>query len=79
MIFGLNQKKIYAELNGNGIISNDVPNAEECTKFWDKRAQQRGKMAERSEERERVNEERPQERVSITVEKIRKQCKKIPN
>ena len=33
-IFDLVQKKIYAELNGNGIRSNDVPNAEECTKFW---------------------------------------------
>ena len=27
-IFELHQKKIYAELNGNGIRSNDVPNAE---------------------------------------------------
>ena len=33
-IFDLDQKKIYTELNGNGIRSNDVPNAEECTKFW---------------------------------------------
>ena len=33
-IFDLNQKKIYVELNGNGIRSNDVPSAEECTKFW---------------------------------------------
>ena len=32
-IFDLVQKKIYAELNGNRITSNDVPNAEECTKF----------------------------------------------
>ena len=29
--------------------------------------------------RKRVNDERPQERVSISVEKIRKQCRKIPN
>ena len=35
-ICDLDQKKIYAELelNRNGIKSNDVPNAEECTKFW---------------------------------------------
>ena len=33
-IFDLDQKKIYVKLNGNGIRSNDVPNAEECTKFW---------------------------------------------
>ena len=32
--FDLNQKKIYAGLNRNGIGSNDVPNAVECTKFW---------------------------------------------
>ena len=36
-------------------------------------------MVERSEERDRVNVERPQERVSIGVEKIRKRCRKIPN
>ena len=29
--------------------------------------------------REKVNDERPQERVSISFEKIRKQCRKIPN
>ena len=33
-IFDLDQRKIYAELNWNGIGSNDVSNAEECTKFW---------------------------------------------
>ena len=33
-IFDLDQNKIYAELNGKGIRSNGVPNAEECTKFW---------------------------------------------
>ena len=39
-IFDLAQKKIYAELNGNGIRSNGVLNAEECTKF-------RGNITER--------------------------------
>ena len=34
-------------------------------------------MVERSEER--VNDKRPQERVRISVEKIRKQCRKIPS
>ena len=33
-LFYLDQKKIYAELNGNGNRSNGVSNAEECTKFW---------------------------------------------
>ena len=33
MIFDLDQKKIYAELNENGIRLNGVLNAEKCTKF----------------------------------------------
>ena len=32
-ISDLDQKRIYAELNRNGIRLNDVSNAE-CTKFW---------------------------------------------
>ena len=34
-------------------------------------------MVERS--KERLNDERPQKTVSISVEKTRKQCRKIPN
>ena len=34
---------------------------------------------EEREERERVNDEHPQERVNISVQKIWKQCRKIPN
>ena len=51
------QTKIYAELNKNGIRSNDVPNTEECIKFWSniqgvrKEHKQRGPMIEMSEER----------------------------
>ena len=46
-----------------------------------KRAYQRGRMVERSEERERekVNDKSRQEKLSISVEKIRKQCRKIAN
>ena len=82
-ILDLDQKKIYAELNGNGIRSNGVPNAEECTKFWGniwgvRKEHNRGAEWLKDLKRERVNE-RPQERVSIIVEKIRKQCRKIPN
>ena len=61
-----------------------MPNAEECTKFWGgiwsvRKEHNRERMVERSEERERINDERPQESVSRSVEKIRKQCRKIPN
>ena len=80
----LNQKKIYAELSRNEIRSNVVPNAEECTKFWIDIWSVRKEHNRESEwlndlKRERVNDERPQERMSIRVEKIRKQYRKIPN
>ena len=87
-IFDLDQKKIYAELNKNGIRSNEVPNTEECTKFlghiWGVRKEHNGEEEwlrdlKRETERERVNDERRQERVSINIEKLRKQYRKIPN
>ena len=83
-IFDLDQKKIYAELNRDGIRSSDVPNAKECTKFWSDiwgARKEHNREAESLEDlkRERVNEERPQEIVSMRVEKIRKQCRKISN
>ena len=33
-IFDLNQKNLCAELNREGVRSNDVPNVEKLTKFW---------------------------------------------
>ena len=85
MIFELDQKGICMELNRNGIKSNDVLNTEE---FWGdiwgvtkehNREAEWVKDLKRERERERVNDERPQERVSISVEKKRKQCRKISN
>ena len=72
-IFDLDQKKIYRELNGNGIKSNGVPNAEEYTKFWGNIWGVRKEHNREAEwlkdlKRERVNE-RPQERVSISLRK----------
>ena len=83
-IFDLDQKNIYAELSRNGIISNDDPNAEECASFWGdiwsvRKENNRDTECLKDLMRERVNDERSQERVSISVEKIRKQCRKIPN
>ena len=61
-----------------------MPNAEECTKFWGDIwgvRKEHNREAEWLKDliRERVNERHPQEKVSISVEKIRKQCRKIPN
>ena len=83
-IFDLNQKKIYTELNRNGIRLNSVPNAEQCTKFWSNSwgiRKEHNREAEwlKDLKRERVNDERPQERASISVQKIKKQCRKIQN
>ena len=89
-IFDLDQKKIYRELNRNGIRSNEVPNADECTKFWGHIwgvRKERNREAEwlkdlkreRERERERVNDERRHKKVSISVEKIRKQYRKVSN
>ena len=84
--FYLDQKKVYAKLNRNGIRSNDVQkNEEECSKFssniWGVR-KERNREADWLKDLNRetdVNDERPQERVSISVEKTRKQCRTIPN
>ena len=84
-IYDLHQKKIYAELNRNRIRSNGMPNAEEYRKFWGNIWSVRKEHNREAEwlkdlkrERERVSEH-PQESVSIIIEKIRKQCRKIPN
>ena len=87
-IFDFNQKRIYRGLNRNGIKSNHVPNTEEyrkIEKFWSDICGVRKEYNKEVEwlndlkrERERVNDKRPQERVSISVEKIRKQCRNIP-
>ena len=33
-IFDFDQKKIYAEFNGDGVRTNDAPNADESKRFW---------------------------------------------
>ena len=53
-ISDLHQKKIYTESNRNVIRLKDVPNAEECTKFWGsiwgfRKEHNRGRMVERSD------------------------------
>ena len=53
-------------LNRNRIRSNDVPNAEECSKFWSDSSGVRNEHNREAEwlkdlKRERVNDECPQE------------------
>ena len=61
-----------------------MPNAEECAKFWSNIRSVRKEHNRKAEwfkdlKRERANDGHSQERVSISVEKIRKQCRKVPN
>ena len=70
--FDLDQNKIYAELSRNGIKSNEVPNEEECTKFWSdiwgvRKEHNREAEWLKDLKRERLNDDRPQERVSISA------------
>ena len=83
-IFDNDHKKIHAELNRNWVRLNDVSHAEECTKFWGGICSVRKEHYRKAEwlkdlKRERVNDECPQERVNISVEKIRKECRKRPH
>ena len=57
-IFDLDQKKIYMELNRNGIRSNNVQNAEECKKFWGVR-KEHNREAKWLKDLTRVNYKRP--------------------
>ena len=83
-IFDFDQKKIYAEFNGGGVRSNDVPNVEESKRFWgDICSAEKGHNQEaewlKDLKNELENEENLQESVVISVEKVRKQCRKMPN
>ena len=83
-IFDVDWKKIYADLNRNWIRLNDVPNTRKCWKFWGDiwgARKEHNREAEwlKDLKREIVNKELPQERESISVEKIWKQSRKISN
>ena len=83
-LFSVDQKRIYSEFNGGRGRSSDDPNAEESKRFW-------GNIwsikKEHNQEAEWLkdlktgleNENQYQERVIISVEKVRDQCRKMPN
>ena len=82
--FETDQKTIYAEFNGEGIRSNYVPDAEESKRFsggiWSVEKKHNHEAEWLKDVRnEFENEEHLQERVVISVEMVRKQCRKIPN
>ena len=83
-IFDFDQKKMYAEFNGDGVRPSDVPNAEESKRFWGD-IWSVGKGHNREAEwlkdikNELGNDKHLQERVVISVEKVTKQWRKMPN
>ena len=83
-IFNFDQQKIYAEFKGYGVRSTGVPNTEESKRFWGDLCSI-GKVHNREAKwmkhikNELVNDKLHQERVVISVEKVTKQCRKMPN
>ena len=83
-IFYFDQKKMYREFNRNGIRLSDVPNAEKSKRFlgviWSA-----GKGYNQEAEwlkyikNELGNDKHLQEGVVISVEKVKKQCRKVSN
>ena len=83
-IFDFDQKKMYAEFNGDGVRPSDVLNAKESKRFWvDIWSVGKGHNREaewlKDIKIELESDKHLQERVVISVEKVTKQCRKTPN
>ena len=82
--FDFDQKKMYAEFNVGGARPNDVPNTEESKRFrgdiWNV-GKEHNQEAEWQKDikNEPGNDKHLQYRVVISVEKVTKQCRKMPN
>ena len=74
---------IYTEFNGSALRSTDVSNAEESRKFWgeiwsvEKKHTNTANWLKQLRE-EMSNEHHAQEGLVISVDKIKKQCWKLP-
>ena len=83
-IFDFDRKKMCAEFNGDGVIPSDVLIAQKSKRFWGE-IWSVGKGHKREAEWlkdikiELESNEHLQERVVISVEKVTKQCRKMPN
>ena len=83
-IFDFDQKKMYAEFNGDEVRLSDLPNAEESKRFWgDIWSVRKGHNQEtewlKDIKIELGNDKYLQERFVISVDKVTKQCRKMPN
>lgn len=84
-MFGLDQKKFYEELNKSSNFSNEVQNAEECTKFWDdiwsvEKEHNRSAFWLKELKKEiDCKMKQTQDTMKIDTEKVKKQSRKLPN
>ena len=76
-IFDFDQKKMYAQFNGDGVR----PREEQMLKKVGFGVKGHNQEAEwlKGIKNELVNDKHLQERVVISVEKVTKQCRKMPN
>ena len=79
----MDQKKIYAEFSGDGLRPRDIPNAEGNKRFWVYlwsvgKGHSREAEWQKDIKNEQGNDEHCQERMVISVEKVTKQCRKMP-
>ena len=79
----LTRKNIYNELNGGETRTNEVPDAEESRRYWGDIwtvEKEHNKDADwLSEVKDEVKRRHSQEVVTISIENVRKQAKKMPN
>ena len=81
-LFYSSERKFYEEMNGGRKGDGIVPDAEESRQFWGGIWDNSVKHKENAEWLKKMKNEtkvRKQGNIIITVEMIRKQCKKIPN
>ena len=81
-LFHTSEKKFYEEMNGGRKGDGIVPDAEESKQFWGGIWDNSVKHKENAEWLKKMKNEtkvRKQGNIIITVEMVRKQCKKIPN
>ena len=81
-MFNLDQKKLFAELNGDNTRNNEIPDAIESQAFWSQiwsEEKHHNKDADWLRKLQEEVEYRKQEELIITTDLVSKQARKIPN
>ena len=82
-LFKVDQKRVYNEFNGQmGSNKGDIPNTEESRKFWSgiwSVKKEHNKKADWLSDLKKEMVKLEQQNVVINEEKVKKQCRKMPN